>query len=45
MIIKDTAKTESELNFITEVICLTALFMTNFDEMMRLFISSVLIVS
>ena len=45
MIIKDTAKTESELNFITEIIYLTALFMTDFDEMMRLSISSVLIVS
>ena len=45
MIVEDTAKTESELNFITEVIHLTALFMTDFDEVMRLSISSVLIVS
>ena len=45
VIIKDTAKTESELNFITEIICLTALFMTDFDEVIRLSISSILIVS
>ena len=45
MIVKDTAKTELELNFITEIICLTALFMTDFDEVIRLSISSVLIVS
>ena len=45
VIVEDTAKTESELNFITEVVYLTALFMTSFDEVMRLSISSILIVS
>ena len=45
MIVKDTAKTESELNFIAEIVYLTALFMTDFDKVIRLSISSILIVS